>query len=53
VIDLVTGLLKKRRSVLPRNVIERIYELSYEFMDYPDDISALGAKYHGRFVEQG
>jgi len=51
VIDLVTGNLIQRRSVLPRKVRERIYELSYEFMDYPDDISALGTKYYSRSLE--
>lgn len=39
--------LEEAGSVLPDNAIERIYELSQEFMEYPDDIATLGVKYYG------
>jgi hypothetical protein len=41
--------IKNMGSVLPELVVERIYELSYEFMNYPEDIAQLGLK-HYRFL---
>ncbi len=38
---------KEQGSELPEIVTERIMALSYEFMDYPDDIAALGLAYFG------
>lgn len=39
--------IKEDGSILPQAVLERIDELSYEFMDYPDDVPALGLEYYG------
>ena len=33
--------------VLPDTVCQRILDLSYQFMDYPDDIATLGLAYYG------
>lgn len=33
-------------SILPDSVLNRIYELSYEFMSYPEDIAQLGWDYY-------
>jgi hypothetical protein len=34
-------------ELVPQSVVARIYELSYQFMDYPDDVEQLGMKYYG------
>lgn len=44
-------LIKKAGSTLPASVLHRIYELSYEFMNYPDDIPRLGLVHYRRYVE--
>lgn len=36
----------KMSESLPKKVSQRILDLSYEFMDYPDDIPELGMKYY-------
>src|SRR5262245_36317627 len=46
-------IIKQAGSVLPTTVLERIYELSYEFMDYPDDVAALGLQHYGHNIERG
>ncbi|WP_158265625.1 hypothetical protein [Blastopirellula marina] len=33
-------------SPLPESVIQKIYDLSYRFMDYPDDIAELGIAHY-------
>lgn len=38
-------------SPLPENIVQRICDLSYQFMDYPDDVGGLGAAYYGPLVE--
>lgn len=38
-------------SQLPEEVIQEIYDLSYRFMDYPDDIEKLGVAYYGRLLD--
>ena len=40
-------------SPIPDQVMSRIYDLSYEFMEYPDDIATLGAAYYAPFVKEG
>src|SRR5262245_37873197 len=35
-------LVKDAGSILPEPIVERIYELSYEFMSYPESIAQLG-----------
>lgn len=50
VIDCDGTLVKDVGSALPGPVLERITHLSYEFMDYPDDIAALGTRYYQSFI---
>jgi hypothetical protein len=38
---------------LPKKVSQRILDLSYEFMDYPDDIAELGMKHYKPQIERG
>ncbi len=38
------------RALLPEEVVDRVYDLSYEFMDYPDDIAELGLRHYGPFI---
>jgi hypothetical protein len=52
VIGLNGQTIKEAGSVLPEAVLERIYELSYEFMDYPDDVAALGLQHYGPQIER-
>jgi hypothetical protein len=42
---------KDAGSALPEPVVRRIYELSYEFMDYPDNIADLAESYYRRLIE--
>jgi len=37
-------------SPLPDAVIERIHELSYEFMGYPDDLATLGLNFYRPYL---
>src|SRR5438093_7005794 len=46
VIDCEGETAKSPGSVLPEGVVARIYELSYEFMDYADNIEELGMGYY-------
>lgn len=42
--------LTELREILPEEIVARIYDLSYEFMDYPDDVETLAmAFYRSRF----
>jgi hypothetical protein len=43
--------IKGAGSELPETVLDRIYELSYEFMDYPDDVSELAQRHYGPLIE--
>lgn len=43
---------KEAGSILPDSVVGRIYELSYQFMSYPDDVVKLGLKHYRPYVEQ-
>jgi Domain of unknown function (DUF4375) len=38
-------------SALPESVRRRIHELSYEFMDYPDDVADLAQNYYGPLID--
>ena len=42
---------KQAGSVLPDSVLDRISELSYEFMDYPDPVGDLAQVYYGPLIE--
>ena len=43
--------IKQAGSILPDSVVERINELSYEFMNYPDDIATLGLKHYRAYID--
>jgi hypothetical protein len=45
------AIVKEAGSTLPDSVVERINELSYEFMDYPDDLATLGLKYYRPYLD--
>lgn len=51
IIDREGRTIKDAGSVLPEPVLERISELSYEFMDYPDDVAELAENYYRRLIE--
>ncbi len=53
VIDLQGNLIKEYGSVLPEPILARISELSYEFMEYPEDISKLGSNYYRAHIAGG
>ena len=44
-------IIKEAGSILPDSVVERINELSYAFMNYPDDIATLGLKHYRPYIE--
>lgn len=50
-IDREGRLTKGSVSALPEPVRSRIYELSYEFMDYPEDVAALGVAHYRDRIE--
>lgn len=37
-------------AAIPEDVSKRILDLSYDFMDYPDDIAELGMRYYDRYL---
>lgn len=43
--------VKEAGSVLPESVLERIRELSYEFMSYPDAVGDLAQIHYGSLIE--
>jgi hypothetical protein len=43
--------IKEAGSVLPGSVVERLNELSYECMSYPENIAALGLKHYRPLLE--
>jgi hypothetical protein len=43
--------IKDAGSTLPESILQRIYDLSYEFMDYPDNVEQLGLSYYRGHVE--
>jgi hypothetical protein len=44
-------IIKDAGSCLPDSVVERIDELSYTFMDYPEDLEQLGLDYYRPYIE--
>lgn len=38
--------LTELREILPEEIVARIYDLSYEFMDYPDDVETLAMAFY-------
>jgi hypothetical protein len=51
IIDQDGSSVKEAGSVLPDPVLQQILELSYEFMDYPDDVGELADSYFRRLIE--
>lgn len=52
IIDSKSGAnIKDAGSVLPEPLVVRLYELSYEFMAYPDDVASLGLSYYRAMFE--
>jgi hypothetical protein len=45
--------VKEPGSVLPDSVLELVSELSYEFMDYPEDVGDLAQAHYGPLIEGG
>lgn len=43
--------VKEPGSVLPNSVLRRVSELSYEFMDYPEDVGDLAQAHYGPLIE--
>lgn len=52
VIDLEGRVVKNAGSVLPEPVLRRISDLSYEFMDYPDDVWPLAESHYRSLIER-
>jgi Domain of unknown function (DUF4375) len=44
-------LIKEAGSILPESVVDRINELSYEFMNYPEDLAQLGLGYYAPYFQ--
>jgi len=53
VIDCEGKVAKDVGSVLPESILKRIYELSYEFMGYPEDIATLGLNFYRNLLDKG
>jgi hypothetical protein len=45
--------VKEAGSILPDPVVARIVELSYKFMNYPEDIARLGLKHYTPYIQGG
>jgi hypothetical protein len=43
--------IKEAGSVLPDAVVARVFELSYEYMGYPDDVSELAERHYAPLIE--
>jgi hypothetical protein len=43
--------IKEAGSVLPEPILRRIYELSHEYMGYPDAVGPLAQRYYGPLIE--
>lgn len=46
VINLDGSTTTPEASPLPNSIIQKVYDLSYRFMDYPDNIAELGVAYY-------
>jgi hypothetical protein len=45
-------LIKEAGSILPNEVFDRVTELSYEFMDYPEDLPRLGMNHYRHNIDR-
>lgn len=52
VIDAAGKVIKEAGSVLPDSIVARIYELSHEFMRYPEDVAKLGLDYYRHQLQE-
>jgi hypothetical protein len=43
--------VKEAGSLLPGSVVARVLELSYEFMDYPENVGDLAQAHYGPIIE--
>jgi hypothetical protein len=43
--------IKEAGSILPDSVLRRVSELSYEFMEFPDDYGTLAENYYHSLIE--
>jgi hypothetical protein len=43
-------LVKKTGSILPKQVVDRIYDLSYEFMNHPENLALLGPRHYAAYL---
>jgi len=50
VLDREGHTIKEAGSVLPEAVVARVYELSYEYMSYPDKVSELAQSHYGPLI---
>ena len=50
--DLDGNEIKEAGSILQDSTLQKVYDLSYEFMDYPDDLPELGLKYYTPFIQR-
>ncbi len=44
-------LLKAAGSILPDSIVDRIHDLSYEFMGYPENLAQLGLEFYRTYLE--
>lgn len=51
VLDREGRTIKEAGSVLPEAVVARVYELSYEYMSYPDKVWDLAQRHFGSLIE--
>jgi hypothetical protein len=51
IIDCKGRRIKDAGSVLPEPIVRRIYELSYEFMDYYDNVDELADRHYRTLIE--
>ena len=50
VIDSNGNVIKEAGSSLSSSALKKLDDLSFKFMDYPDDLPELGLKYYSQFV---
>ncbi len=51
IIDLEGRTIKEAGSVLPEPILARLSELSYEFMDYPDNVADLAERHFRPLID--
>jgi len=51
ILDREGNTIKEAGSVLPDEVVDRVYDLSYEYMSYPDNLSDLAQRHFGPLIK--